>query len=218
MRAADSPFQFCTAAYMTRIGNLHASSLRELAAGLEKCSAASVFYHTYQSLSRRQFISEGFSNDFAQWLLASARLGRLAESIAAVDIRDFLQLEDLRRKLLRILTGYASSNPGEVDRPALEPFYFCESIEIIVPLRDQAKDLATFRARVEKLSRASFGFHFLVSRLRLQLRTNDFSLWLSEQLGLEALARKINQIDVYTNTLESARERMLNMISRELRA
>jgi uncharacterized protein DUF5752 len=218
MKTADSPFQFSTVAYLTRIGNLHAASLRELGACLEKCTAESVFYHTYQSLGRRQFLSEGFSNDFAQWLLVSARLAKLAESIAAIDIRDFLQLEQLRRNFLRILADYSRANPADVDRPALEPFYFCESIEITVPLAKEAHDLDTFRACVEQVSSSSFEFHFLVSRLRLQLRTNDFSLWLAEQLGLESLAQRINRIDVYTNTLESARERMLAMVSRELRA
>jgi hypothetical protein len=217
MRTAGCAFQFFTASYLTRIGNLHAVSLRELHSGLERCSEASVFYHTYQSLSRRHFLTEGFSNDFAQWLLGSARLGRLAESIAAVDIRDYLHLEDLRRSLLRILKEYSDANPGDADRTALEPFYFCDSIEITVPLPEEAGTLEEFRHGVEKLGHGSFEFHFLVSRLRLQLRTNDFSLWLAEQLGLEYLARKINQIDVYTNTLDSARERMLGMISRELR-
>jgi hypothetical protein len=216
MKTAESAFQFCTVAYLTRIGNLHAASLRELRAGLENCSEASVFYHTYQSLSRRHFPSDGFSNDFAQWLLTSARLGRVAESIAAVDIRDYLDLEALRRNLLRILSDYSSANPGDSDRVALEPFYFCESIEVAVPLPQEAKSLEEFCECVAKLSRGSFEFHFLVSRLRLQLRTNDFSLWLAEQLGLALLAHRINQIDVYTNTLESARDRMLAMIRREL--
>ena len=162
MRTADSAFQFFTASYLTRIGNLHAASLRELRAGLERCSEASVFYHTYQSLSRRHFLTEGFSNDFAQWLLSSARLGRLAESIAAVDIRDYLHLEDLRRNLSRIMGEYSSANPGDVDRIALERFYFCESIEITVPLPEEVRTLETFRQRVEKLSRDANEIHFMV--------------------------------------------------------
>jgi hypothetical protein len=216
MKTADSAFQFFTVSYLTRIGNLHAASLGELRTGLENCTEESIFYHTYQSLGRHHFLTEGFSNDFAQWVLRSARLTRLAESIAAVDIRDFLQLHDLRRNLLWIVNEYARTSPGDVDRIALEPFYFCESIETTVPLPWEARTLEEFRACVAKLSHGSFEFHFLVSRLRLQLRTNDFSLWLAEQLGLQPLAHRINQIDVYTNTLDSARERMLAMTDLEL--
>jgi hypothetical protein len=53
--------------------------------------------------------------------------------------------------------------------------------------------------------------------LRLHLRTNDFSLWLANNLGLETLASSIEQIDVYTNTLDSARAKMLRLIDRERR-
>lgn len=218
MKTAERPFQFFTVSYLTRIGNLHACSLRELRDGLRRCSEESIFYHTYQSLGRHHFLTEGFSNDFAEWAHHSARLGKLAESIAAVDIRDYLQLQDLRRDLLGIVDDFCASASGDADRPAHEPFYFCESVEVTSPLACQAQTLAEFRECLPNLSHGSFQFHFLVSRLRLQLRTNDFSLWLAEQMGLAALAHRINQIDVYTNTIEDARARMLTMIDRELGA
>ncbi len=216
MKTAERPFQFFTVSYLTRIGNLRASTLRELRSGLENCSEGSIFYHTYQSLGRHHFLTEGFSNDFAQWAFSSARFARLAESIAAVDIRNYLQLKDLRRDLLWIVDDYCRSASSDADRAALEPFYFCESVEVTVPLPWEAHTLEEFRQYMEGLSHGSFQFHFLVSRLRLHLRTNDFSLWLAEQLGLEALAHRINQIDVYTNTLDSARARLAAMIDREL--
>jgi len=216
MKTAQRPFQFFTVSYLTCIGNLYASTLRELCTGLERCSEESIFYHTYQSLGRHHFLTEGFSNDFAEWALNSARLGKLAESIAALDIRDYLQLQDLRRDLLWIVDDFCASSSADADRSAPEPFYFCESVQVTLPLACQAQTLAEFRPCLERLSHGSLQFHFLVSRLRLQLRTNDFSLWLAEQLGLEALAHRINQIDVYTNTIDSARARMLSMIDREL--
>lgn len=216
MKTAGSPFQFYTVSYLTRIGNLRAANLAELHAGLESCTEESVFYHTYQSLGRHHFLTEGFSNDFAEWVLSAARLGKLAESIAALDIRDYLKLKDLRRDLLWIVDDYCRNNPADAERRVPEPFYFCESVEVKVPLPAEARTLEEFRGCLDHLSHGSFEFHFLVSRLRLQLRTNDFSLWLAEQLGLEPLAHQINKIDVYTNTLDSARERMLAMIDGEL--
>jgi hypothetical protein len=50
LRPAEHPFQFVTAAYLTKIGNQSASNLEELRYGLETCSDASVLYHTFQSL------------------------------------------------------------------------------------------------------------------------------------------------------------------------
>jgi len=59
-------------------------------------------------------------------------------------------------------------------------------------------------------------FHFISSRLRLHLRSNDFSQWLSEELQLKELARRVNQIDIYTNTLDGVRSRMTELIEREI--
>ena len=66
------------------------------------------------------------------------------------------------------------------------------------------------------MSRASFHYHFLSSRLRLHLRTNDFSYWFETGLEMNALAQKTNRIDIYTNTLESAKERLLSLVDQEL--
>ena len=52
--------------------------------------------------------------------------------------------------------------------------------------------------------------------MRLQLRTNDFSLWLANELELPALAERVNRIDIYTNTLDGARAVMLRLIAREV--
>src|SRR2546429_5802237 len=67
--------------------------------------------------------------------------------------------------------------------------------------RDWSSDVCSS----DLLSHASFYFHFISSRLRLQLQTNDFSLWLSGSLGLRTLADSVNQIDIYTNRSEERR-------------
>jgi hypothetical protein len=90
-------------------------------------------------------------------------------------------------------------------------------VEVMVPLGRQAWTLDEFRQGIERLSHAGFYFHFISSRLRLQLRTNDFSQWLANGLGLKTLADSINKIDIYTNTLESTRAKMLRLIDRERR-
>ncbi len=216
MKRAQRPFQFFTVSDLTRISNLRATNLTELREGLEKCSDASIFYHTFQSLGRHHFLTEGFSNDFAQWVLAALNHARLAEQMAALDIRSYLALDDLRGDLLRILRGFLDAHGNENRQTAFEPFYFCETVEVALPLGWEAWTLAEFRQHLERLSHASFHFHFLVSRLRLHLRTNDFSLWFADELGLESLAQRTNRIDVYTNTLESARAKLLSVIGREL--
>lgn len=218
MKKACRPFEFVTASYLTRIDNERAETVGELRDGLERCSDASVFYHTFQSLGRHHFLTEGFSNDFAQWTLAGLNRPELAERLGGLDIRDYLFLGDLRTDLVRILDAFCARSPNDVARVAFEPFHFCSSLEVIAPLGFEAWTLDEFRAGLEQVGHGSFHHHFLVSRLRLRLQTNDFSVWLRDELGLDALARAINQIDVVTNTIDSARTRLLAMIDREMAA
>ncbi len=215
VQAERTPFEFFTVAYLTRIGNQCARTLNELLRGLEDCSDASIFHHTFQTLSSHHFLTEGFSNDFAQWALASANRDALAEKLAALDIRDYLSIAELRSDLRRVVGEFCSAHPNFAGQETLEPFYFCESVEVTEPLGRTARNLTEFREGVENLSHASFYFHFISSRLRLHLRTNDFSIWLENSLGLDDLANRVNRIDIYTNTLDGARTRLLRMIALE---
>ena len=215
VQAVATPFSFFTVAYLTRIGNQCARTLTEFLKGLEECSDASIFHHTFQTLGSHHFLTEGFSNDFAQWVLASANRDELAERLAALDIRDYLSIAELRTDLRRVTSAYCTQYPNYAAQEALEPFYFCESVEVTEPLGLTARNLLEFRDGIKQLSHASFYFHFISSRLRLHLRTNDFSVWLENSLGLETLANKVNRIDVYTNTLDSARASLVRLIELE---
>jgi uncharacterized protein DUF5752 len=212
---AQDPFQFVTATYLTRILNQQARNLAELLQGLKESSDASIFHHTFQSLGRHHFLTEGFSNDFAQWALASLNQPGLAERLASLDIRDYLSLNDLRADLVRVVEEFDKLHHEEARLGAFEPFYFCESIEVTVPLGFEAGTLAEFREGIAHLSHAAFNFHFISSRLRLHLGTNDFSHWLEKELGLPALARRVNRIDIYTNTIEGAQKKLLALIDQE---
>jgi len=210
------PFQFATASYLVRIGNQAARNLLELQQGLASCSDASIFYHTFQSLGRHHFLTEGFSNDFAQWVLGSCNRPVLAERMASIDIRDYVSLADLRHDLRKAVEEYCAPNAEAACQSAFEEFFFCETVEEKIPLGREARTLEEFRGGLRDLSHGSLQFHFITSRLRLQLRTNDFSQWLGNELGLKDVARRVDQIDIYTNTLDSARGEILRLVERQL--
>src|SRR5258707_10144467 len=130
VQAVGTPFSFFTVAYLTRIGNQCARTLTEFLKGLEECSDASIFHHTFQTLGSHHFLTEGFSNDFAQWVLASANRDELAERLAALDIRDYLSIAELRTDLRRGMSAYFAQKPHYAAQETLEPFYFFEGVEI----------------------------------------------------------------------------------------
>ena len=209
-----SGFQFVTAAYLIRINNQQATTLNELRAGLDQANDASIFYHTFQSLGRHHFLTEGFSNDFAEWALNGLNRPVLAERLGGLDVRDYLSIAELRGDLAHIVGEYCDEHPREAEVSAFEPFYFSESAEITVPLGEPVHTMEQFRQGLEGLSHASLQYHFLVSRLRLQLKTNDFSYWLEMHLKRPDLGRRIERIDIYTNTLDSARDAMVRILDR----
>lgn len=212
---ANEPFQFITASYLVRIGNQESGSLLDLQRGIEGCSDASIFYHTFQSLGRHHFLTEGFSNDFAEWVFSACNRPALAERLASLDIRDYVSLAALRGDLHRIVGDFCQANPRDAQQTAFESFYFCETVEEAVPLGFEAWTLEDFRDGLKRLGHASVQFHFITSRLRLHLRSNDFSQWLTKELGLKELGRRVDQIDVYTNTLDSVRTKMIELIEKE---
>jgi len=212
---ASQAFEFVTASYLVQLAGQQAGTLAELHSRIKTCSDRSIFYHTFQSLGRHHFLGEGFSNDFAQWALGACNRPELAERLASLDIRDYVSLEELRNDLARMLGEYCGANPREAEQGAFERFHFCETVEEEVPL-GMAWTLEEFRDRLKELPHASLQFHFLTSRLRLHLRTNDFSHWFSEVLGMEALARNVDRIDIYTNTLDSVRDRIVTFVEWEL--
>ena len=218
MRRANRPFEFFTASYITRIDNQRAQNLGELRDGLERCSDASIFYHTFQSLGRYHFLTEGFSNDVAQWVLASLNRPRLAEQLGALDVRGYVDLARLRQDFVRIVDEFLRTHPGAAEAEAFEPFYFCSSAEVLVPLGWKAWTLAEFRPCLERMGHAAFHFHFLVSRLRLHLQSNDFSTWFQDELGLDRLARLTERIDITTDTIDGAKARLLKLVDVELAA
>ena len=216
MKTATQPFQFVTASYLTRIDNQKVCNLDELRKGLEHASDASIFCHTFQTLGEHHFLTEGFSNDFAQWVLAGLNRSELAEQLAGLDVRDYSSLAALRADIRRPVSDYCESHPRDAQQCAFEPFYFCESVAVTVPLGLEARTLGEFRAALMHLSHASFYHHFIASRLRLQLGSNDFSHWFAESVSAPELARRANRIDIYTNTLDGARDELIGLVSGEL--
>ncbi len=216
MTTTEQPFQFMTVAYLTRVENYKADTAAELGDTLCKASDASIFYHTFQTLGQHHFLTEGFSNDFAQWVLAGLNQPALAERLASIDVRDYTSIAELRGDLRQMIGSFCEENPTAAGQRAFEPFYFCQAVEVKLPLPWDAKTLSGFRAGLERLSHASFYYHFIASRLRLQLQTNDFSHWFANALDLKELAARTDRIDIYTNTLDAARRELSQMVDREI--
>lgn len=211
-RWAKTPFLFNTAAHLLRIEHEQALNLGELLQGLRICSEASIFQHTFRTLQEHHFIREGFSNDFAHWAFEACNEIGLAERLASLDIREFTSITALRERIINIVEDYVKVNPRARERSAMEPFYFCASDTVVIPTATVARNLQEFVEGIEQVSLHSLHYHFIDARLRLKLNSNDFSVWLEQELDLGPLGDRLNRIDIYTSTLQDVRRHIVRSI------
>jgi hypothetical protein len=211
MRTAQQPFEFVAASYLIRVRPERARTLGQLARFLRTCSDECIFYHTFQSLETHHYTS--FSSDFAQWILAACNEAALAESLATLDLCSIVSLPDLREAIAGPVERHVRVSPQAAERAAFEPFHFCEAVEVTIPLGTQARNLAELAEGIRRLSLHTLHYHLISSRLRLRLRTNDFSHWIQHSLGYLELAERLNGLDIYTNTLEALRAGVLTAVA-----
>src|ERR1700690_3249279 len=136
-----APFYFNTSAHLLRVTNLKANTLGELLAALRDCPDDSILQHTFRTLQEHHFIGEGFSNDFAHWVLSACDEPGLAEQLAGIDVRGFTTLKDLRERFIQILQSHLRANPAAGSRTAEKRFYFCASDIVVIPTNFVAESI-----------------------------------------------------------------------------
>jgi hypothetical protein len=136
----------------------------------------------------------------------------LGERLASLDVREFTSLSTLRNRLIEIVEEYGETHPKSKERQAGAPFYFCSSRTIVLPPQRQASTLPEFIDGLKAVSLHSVHYHFIEARLRRKLESNDFSIWLRRDLGVLKEANLLDQIDIYTATLEGVRRKIVQIL------
>ena len=108
---------------LLRICGERANTLGELLEGVRRVNDSSIFTHTFQTVEKHHFLTEGFSNDFAHWALSALNEHRLAEQLEALDIRKYATLGQLRQDVIGTIEKYLEETPDNKDRQAFEPFF-----------------------------------------------------------------------------------------------
>jgi hypothetical protein len=209
------PFHFKASAHILRITAYRANTISELLTALQECPESSIFQHSFRTLQEHHFIREGFSNDFAQWAQSACNEPGLAKELASVDVSEFTSLTALRGRFVKIVDDFLRNSPASGTKIAREAFYFCTSDIVVIPTNVVAHTLRDFVDGLKSVSVHSIHHHFIEARLRLKLMSNDFSQWLSNR-GLSETAHQLNQIEIYTLTLEDARRQIIETVNHAL--
>jgi hypothetical protein len=214
---AREPFHFSSSANLLQIGKEKAATLGEFLEALRRCPDGSIFQHTFRTLEEHHFIRQGFSNDFAHWAYNDCGEIGLGEKLAAIDVREFTSIADLRGRITATVEQHLQRNKDVAGRPARKAFYFGTSDTVVLPTVEVAHNLPEFVDALRRIAIHSIHHHFIEARLRLRLQSNDFSLWLEAGLGLSGYAARVNQIDIYTSTLEGVRQKIVSILEGALR-
>lgn len=215
---ARTPFRFCTSFTLQEATGLRAATLPQLVGLLRKVPEGCIYHHTHDFLLSHHSLMPEPANDFAYWVSEVLGEEPLGELLACLDIMEHATLQSLREALIGTIEGYLAHTPTARLRFASEgaEFFFVKSLHVIMPTRYQASTLAEFLQALSQISIHSLYHHVFSARLRVGRPTNDFSIWLGEQLGLQELAERVAALDSYAHTLETLRSLMISLVQDEL--
>jgi len=210
-KKAKQPFCFFTSSVLVEIIGKRAHHLKEFVQLLKKIDANSIFYHVHHAFREYHFAPGEYSNDFARWIEEDLEESRLAERIAAINIRDFIDLGTLRAGLVKIIEEHLA-NAVEIRKvsPGRE-FYFLRNSTIVMPTKYKVNTLSEFMKTLNKVGMRSLYYHFFDARLRLGHHCNDFSNWIERDLGFKELAAKIEALDPYFITMDELKTHIINL-------
>lgn len=208
--SAVAHFTFHTERRLVVLTGRQASNLEQLFTHLGQVSGSCVFYHTHVAYLTQHFEKPRFYNEFANWASHALQEERLAERLAAIDLLAMTSIRELREAITATIQKHMQADTKPRECPPGDEFHFCEAKSFIMATGQVAHDIPEFFQTIEQVSNACLHFHFFEARLRLERLTNDFSQWLSD-LGEKTLARKIDQLNPYTMTLDELKHEIVKV-------
>lgn len=212
--AMSESFEFKQCITLLRSNGSMARTLKELRDIIATISERTLYHHTRQYFLKGHVLE--YTNDFAQWAGESLEERELAEELSNIDPYDFSDLNELRAKLVSVITNYLERFPEPRETRSGEEFYFNDTVTLIFPAGIWVKNLAEFLMAVRYIDGSSIYYHFFDSRQRLGGKVNDFSQWFAA-LGKKELSDKLLAIDPFVLSLEGIRERIVDVVDQEVK-
>jgi hypothetical protein len=208
-------FEFKQCITLLKATGRKAKTLRELRDLITSVSAESILHHTHQYFLKGHVLE--YTNDFAHWAGKSLEESALAERLSNIDPYTYKDISQLRTELLKAVDGYLEAFPEPREALPRDEFYFNETVTLIFSAGVRAKSLAEFLAAIKHVDGSSLYYHFYDARLRLGVKSDDFSGWFSNGLGKDKLAEKIRRIDPFMHNLEGIRKLIVEAVEAEVK-
>ena len=206
------PFTFYYKSGITLNTGIKVDNIGALYSGIEKVSESSIFYHLHHSYFRRHFAPMDTMNDFARWLWITVGEQSIAEKIAMINPFLSNSIKACRKKLLDSIKDYVGNVESFPRVTRGREFYFLEIKSFIHPTGFRANNLKQFKKGIENLSISSLFYHLIDSRTRIGRYSNDFSIWLSEEIKEKSMAKSIDELNLFSMSLWEIKREILNIL------
>ena len=212
------PFEFFTEVQLVEVTGKSALNLNDLLEHLKTVSGSVIYCHTFRTMMMHHFITNGFRNDFAFWVMDALGDDALSERLSSIDLIEHTTVRSYREKMIQIIEEHLAAQPGAGERNAREEdrFFLCHAHSFVVSTGRVAHSLEEFANHLARCSNNSIFFHFIEARLRVGAPINDFSLWVAQSLDNLPLAKKINTLDPYVVTLNDLKDQIRTLVEKEL--
>ena len=184
---------------IVRMGGVEpALNLREFRERIKACPVECLYHHFNETLIRPSFDYPGFRNDFAIWSYQSLRDPILAERLGIINPHSFVDLEELRSKVVEII----DERLDEVHYiPWVEKgdeFRFLRAATIVFDTGIELHTPMDLIKRLPVFSTSSLYYHFVEARRRTEDKTDDFSAWMNRLERVpNVLMKLLHDIDFY---------------------
>lgn len=215
MEKMTEGFEFKQCISILKSTGKKAKTLKELRAAIMLVSDSCIFHHTYQYFLKEHILE--YTNDFAHWAGESLEERSLAEQLSSIDPYEFKNINGLRTQLLYVIDDYLEKFPEPREVLAGDEFFFNETISLVFPVGIRAKNLAEFLMAIKFVDIGSIYYHFYEARTRTGGWIDDFSKWIEESMGKNALAEKIRNIDPFMHDIEGIKQYIVEEIEKELK-
>jgi len=212
---ASNPFRFVDYEGLVVASGAEARNLREFLEVIGRAPDEMIHHHLFRSVLEHRYGTWDHPNDFSAWAATGLGDPVLSEKLASLEPFRRGEIANARAAIIEIVEEHldtVATVPWA--RPGLA-FHFASGMFFALPGGREAWTLDELRTGVSEIPLSSLYYHFHEARLRGDDDEDDFSSWLTNQLGRDDVALRLRAIDFYLFSLEELRQRVVGILAGE---